>query len=520
MSLSSFLPRFFAPAMVAVILGTGMVAGSWLLLKSELAGVVNYQNADLNAAARATRLIEDLLVVQGLVAEALEGAASGQLDEEKVYIRHSRVVTQFAAMDGELGRLINAIQQRPDAAAAIQAEAERTGHAFDRYRAVAMAATDIAAVDTRTARRNIVETYRDFADFFASARKISDWYLSSVLRAEVQVQDTLDKVFTKVAWFSVAGIVFVLFVVYFVTRAQSARLTEAYLQLKASIAERERNEAMLQQELIRHEKTARELLEARIRLAEADRLEAVGRLAAGVAHEVKNPLAIIRLGVDHLSKQFARESNQVAVFDDVHEAINRADNIIKDLLDFSRQKSLARRPTRINQVLDNAIHLVRYEIEPRNIDIVRSYDDSIPTILVDPDLLAQVFINLLLNAAQAIGRDGSIEVVARSGISSERDLERDETGTFRIGERVVTAEIRDSGSGVPPGQEKRLFEPFFTTKPMGEGTGLGLAVSRNIVIMHEGSIDISNRPEGGASALLMFRVNREHSANEEANTGS
>ena len=121
MSLSSFLPRFFAPAMVAVILGTGMVAGSWLLLKSELAGVANHQNADLNEAARATRLIEDLLVVQGLVAEALEGAASGQLDEEKVYTRHSRVVTQFAAMDGELGRLINAIQQRPDAAAAIQA---------------------------------------------------------------------------------------------------------------------------------------------------------------------------------------------------------------------------------------------------------------------------------------------------------------------------------------------------------------------------------------------------------------
>src|ERR1039457_6196723 len=263
MLLSSPLPRFFAPALVAATLGTGMVSGSGLVLKSELAGLANDQNADL-------------LVVQGLVAEALEGAASGRLDEEKVYTRHSRVVTQFAAMDGELGRLIHAIQQRPDAAAAIRAEAERTGHAFDRYRAFAMAATDVAAVDTRTARRNIVETYRGFADFFASARIISDWYLSSVLRAELQAQDTLDKVFTKVAWFSVAGIVFVLFVVYFVTRAQSAKLTQAYLQLKASTTERERNEVMLQQELVRHQETARELLDARIRLAEAGRLGAVG----------------------------------------------------------------------------------------------------------------------------------------------------------------------------------------------------------------------------------------------------
>ncbi len=289
-------------------------------------------------------------------------------------------------------------------------------------------------------------------------------------------------------------------------RRDAAGKFVSFIGIHQDITERKRTEAALQQELVRHQETARELFDARVWLAETDRQEAVGRLAAGVAHEVKNPLAIIRLGIDYLSKEFARESTQGAVLGKVQQAIMRADSIITDLMQFSRQKSLARHPTQINAVVDNAINLVSHEITVRNIDIVRSYDDSMPPILADPDQLAQVFVNLLSNAAQAIGQGGRIEVVTRSIRLLERDLERDETGTFKIGERVIVAEIRDNGSGVSPDNQKKLFEPFFTTKPIGEGTGLGLAVARNIVIMHEGSINLSNHPEGGASALLMFPV--------------
>jgi C4-dicarboxylate-specific signal transduction histidine kinase len=85
---------------------------------------------------------------------------------------------------------------------------------------------------------------------------------------------------------------------------------------------------------------------------------------------------------------------------------------------------------------------------------------------------------------------------------------------LRIGEPVISVDIRDSGPGISAEHEKMLFEPFFTTKPVGEGSGLGLAVSRSIVIMHRGSIRISNRPEGGASALLLLRVDREHSSDD------
>ena len=285
------------------------------------------------------------------------------------------------------------------------------------------------------------------------------------------------------------------------------------------VTERKLAEEALRQEHASLLKSQQELLNAHESLAEADRLESVGRLAAGVAHEVKNPLTIIRLGVDYLAKQFSQESNQ-GVLDKVRGAIDRADNVIGDLLNFSRQKAFAPRPTNIDEVIDNAIHLIKHEIDRRNIVIIRNRDDPMPPIYADPDRLVQVFINLLTNAAQAIGQGGSIEIVTRSICLSERDLEHAETGMFRAGEPVITVDIRDNGPGISAEHEKKLFEPFFTTKPMGEGSGLGLAVSRSIVIMHRGSIRISNRPEGGASALLMFRVDREHLTNEKANTGS
>jgi signal transduction histidine kinase len=135
-------------------------------------------------------------------------------------------------------------------------------------------------------------------------------------------------------------------------------------------------------------------------------------LAAGVAHEVKNPLTIIRLGTDYLAKQFSQESNQ-EVLDDIRAAIDRAEHVITDLLDFSRQNPFAPRPTNINKVIDNAIHLIKHEIERRNIVIIRNRDDLMPPIFADPDCLVQVFINLLTNAAQAVGGDGRIEIAAQ-----------------------------------------------------------------------------------------------------------
>jgi PAS domain S-box-containing protein len=273
-----------------------------------------------------------------------------------------------------------------------------------------------------------------------------------------------------------------------------------FIAVKEDITERKRRETALQQDHV-------------------ERLEFAERMAAGVAHEVKNPLTIVRLGIDYLSKQFCRESNR-KVFDDVSGAIDRADNVVADLLDFSRQKQFDRRPIDINQVIEDAIRFTKHETERRNIEIAGNRDDPMPPIYADPDRLVQVFINLLSNAAQAIGKNGRIEVATRTLRLTEHDLEQAETGVFRIGEPVITVDIRDNGPGVPPEHAKNLFQPFFTTKPKGEGTGLGLAITRYIVFMHRGSIKISNRPEGGVSALLTFRVAREGLTDEKTNTVS
>jgi len=280
-----------------------------------------------------------------------------------------------------------------------------------------------------------------------------------------------------------------------------------YLAVKEDITERKRAEEALKQKHAKLLETERELLKAHESLADAARLESVGRLAAGVAHEVKNPLMIIRLGIDYLAKRLAEESSQ-EVLEDIRIAIDRADNVIKDLLDFSRQKEFTRSAIDISHLVDKAIRLVRHEFEQRNITIIRDRNNPMPPIYGDPDRLVQVLINLLSNAAQAIGKDGSIEVVKRLTRIDDGNLNESEASVFRIGDQVIAVEIRDSGPGFPTEYKDKLFEPFFTTKPMGEGTGLGLAVSRGIVSMHKGSISISNRPEGGASALLKFRVNR------------
>lgn len=286
-----------------------------------------------------------------------------------------------------------------------------------------------------------------------------------------------------------------------------------YVAVKADITARKRAEEALNLKRALLLESERELASARESVANSARLESVGRLAAGVAHEVKNPLMIIRLGVDYLSKQFPLDSGR-EVIDDVRGAIERADNVIKDLLDYAKQKHFARRPIDINGVIDKALRLTKHETKRRNIAIVRNRNASIPQIYADPDRLIQVFVNLLSNAAQAIGKDGSIEIVTRPICLTEHDLERSGGQMFRLGERVIAIDIMDDGPGFAPENEEKLFEPFFTTKPVGEGSGLGLAVSRNIVIMHKGSIHISNRSEGGASARLMFRVDRQHLSND------
>lgn len=255
-----------------------------------------------------------------------------------------------------------------------------------------------------------------------------------------------------------------------------------------------------------------ELRAAQVKLADADRLESVGRLAAGVAHEVKNPLAIIRLGIDYLAHQAPPDDETYrAVLEDIRDAVSRADRIIKDLLNFSRTRAQSRSPLDMNAIVENALRLTRHDLDLRRISVQRSLQEPLPTMAGDGEQLLQVFINLFVNAAQAIDHDGQISVSTRS-IRIAASTAADGTASETQEDAIVVA-ISDSGPGLPNGAEGRIFEPFFTTKVAGEGTGLGLAVARNIVSWHGGTLTLHNNQEGGAIARVIIKLGMG-SANE------
>lgn len=255
-----------------------------------------------------------------------------------------------------------------------------------------------------------------------------------------------------------------------------------------------------------------ELRAVQVKLADADRLESVGRLAAGVAHEVKNPLAIIRLGIDYLAHQAPPDDETYrAVLEDIRDAVSRADRIIKDLLNFSRTRAQSRSPLDMNAIVENALRLTRHDLDLRRISVQRSLQEPLPTMAGDGEQLLQVFINLFVNAAQAIDHDGQISVSTRS-IRIAASTAADGTASETQEDAIVVA-ISDTGPGLPYGAEGRIFEPFFTTKVAGEGTGLGLAVARNIVSWHGGTLTLHNNQEGGAIARVIIKLGMG-SANE------
>lgn len=263
---------------------------------------------------------------------------------------------------------------------------------------------------------------------------------------------------------------------------------------------------MLQQ---RVEARTRELHDANMKLMQAEKMESIGRLAAGVAHEVKNPLAIIQMGIDFLSQEISKNGVTGGVIKDINEAVHRADTVIRGLLDFSRDKKLELARNNINDVIESSLQLVGHEMRQRQIEVKTNLAHDLPSLELDANKLQQVFINLFMNAAHAMERDGKLEVISRlKTLASQADLARDSTQRFKSGETVLWIEVRDNGPGILLEDSSKIFDPFYTTKPVGEGTGLGLSVSRNIINLHHGSIDIQNCRDGGASVVIMFQLNR------------
>jgi signal transduction histidine kinase/CheY-like chemotaxis protein len=231
-----------------------------------------------------------------------------------------------------------------------------------------------------------------------------------------------------------------------------------------------------------------ELAEMQVRLVEAARMSAIGQLVGGVAHELNHPLTAI-VGIAELQRleieRAGGDPERRRAIEDIAGAADRCRRIVANLLLFARRQEPRLEPVRLNEVVERTLRLRDYELETRNVSIVRRYDPADPVLAADPHKLQQVILNLVNNARDAVlekGSAGPIEVVTKETADG------------------AELEVRDDGAGIA--DASRLFEPFYTTKDVGKGTGLGLAVCWGIVREHGGTIHAENRPGGGA----VFRV--------------
>jgi signal transduction histidine kinase len=223
----------------------------------------------------------------------------------------------------------------------------------------------------------------------------------------------------------------------------------------------------------------------RARLAQSEKLAALGQLAAAVAHEVRSPLAVIRSAAQGLAESVPSGDEEARrAYSFITAEIDRLGSVVSSLLAFARPLRIEARDVSVHELFDRALLLARDELAGKALTIRRDEPASLPAVRADGDLICQVLLGLLANAAEAAPSGGEVALGAHAS------------------DGVVELAVADSGPGVPPDLRARIFEPFFTTRP--RGTGLGLAVARQIVEAHGGRIEVGERTGGGARFTLLL----------------
>jgi len=225
------------------------------------------------------------------------------------------------------------------------------------------------------------------------------------------------------------------------------------------------------------EQRAEERLRLEEKLRQTEHLSAIGEMTAGVSHEIRNPLGIIKSSAQLMKKKMARLDPSSNIPDIIVEESSRLDRIIKDFLDFAKPKIADLRPCAIEEIIEKNLVFLAPQIEEEQVRIIKDFKNNLPEVLADPAMLYQAFLNIFLNSFQAMDETGQITIATR----------------YDQGEILIS--FTDTGAGVDPEILKKIWTPFFTTKDTG--TGLGLGIIKNIIEAHDGRISISNSPSGG-----------------------
>jgi two-component system sensor histidine kinase HydH len=232
-----------------------------------------------------------------------------------------------------------------------------------------------------------------------------------------------------------------------------------------------------------------EIRELEIKTQRVEKLAMVGNLAAGIAHEIRNPLSSIKGYVTYFGSLFADNSENRKAANLMAEEVDRVNRVISELLEFARPSDLSFKSIKVRDLINHSIRIVTHEAESIGIQITKNIASDLPRLLIDPDRLTQVLLNLYINAIQAMSEGGNLLVQAE-----------------KKGPNLII-DVSDTGTGIPVENLKQIFDPYFTTK--NKGTGLGLAIAHKIVENHNGFIQVKSKKNSGTTITLALPITGE-----------
>jgi signal transduction histidine kinase len=271
-------------------------------------------------------------------------------------------------------------------------------------------------------------------------------------------------------------------IVGLVTGFLSQRQMDATKSLKKTIKERDESYAKLKHQ-------AELLVQVEEQLRHADRLSALGKLSAEIAHEVRTPLASIKGTAEIISDKFKPGDKEYEFTKMLIKEVNRLDKVVAEVLDFARPKSPELRLSNINDIIKSVLKLTEHKIVKSKINLKTRFEEDLPSISVNPEQMKQVFLNLIVNAVQAMPDGGDLK------IESHRN------------ESEIICKVSDTGTGISEEQQEKLFSPFFTNKE--RGTGLGLAIVHKIIESHKGKIEFTTEENKGTCFTISLPIGNE-----------
>ena len=224
-------------------------------------------------------------------------------------------------------------------------------------------------------------------------------------------------------------------------------------------------------------------------LIQSEKLAALGIVAAGIAHEVKNPLAIIIQGVEYLKTSVASDAVLVDIVERINKSAFRADSIVKGLLSFTRQMPIQTEEAEIAPIIEETLSFTEHHIKSRRITIIRQFSPNVPTVNIDNNQIKQVFVNILMNSVEAM-QDGGNITISTNSIKTE------------AGQDCLQIVFADTGCGIPADKIEKVFDPFYTTSDTPGNAGLGLSITKGIIDKHHGTIRIESDFEKGTRVII------------------